>query len=182
MFQLHSRERFLSTVFGPLANPILYYINRLLPLASFTIANHLLGSASVVDEMGKGVDQHGLLSNLCTLLVGLLRPTPRSRLPEVTAAGMASLLLGVSLAMMLGGLVTFVIGFILMPWALGTLAVFHLVEVVSHVSLLGKSLFVPAVIPRDRPCPMKISGTFILLFFLRYVASYVKCQAGRSCN
>lgn len=127
-------------VFGPLTNPTLYYINRLLPLASFTIANHLLGSASVVDEMGRGVDQHGLLSNLCTLLVRLLQPTPRSRLPEVTPAGMASLLLGVSLAMMLGGLVTFVIGFILMPWALGTFAVFHLVEVVSHVSLLGKSL------------------------------------------
>lgn len=83
-----------------------------------------------------------------------------ARLPEVTPAGVASLLLGASLALMLCGSVTFVIGFILMPWVLGLLAVFHLLGLLSHLSLLGKSFFAAAAsVPPPRPSP--ISGTYM---------------------
>ena len=62
------------------------------------------------------------------------------RAPEITPAGFASLLLGISVALMLCGSVTFLIGFMLMPWVLGLVMVFYVAGIVSTLSLLGRSL------------------------------------------
>ncbi|KAI3977261.1 hypothetical protein MKX01_035991 [Papaver californicum] len=71
---------------------------------------------------------------------------------QVSAAGFASLLLGVSLALMLCGSVTFVIGFILMPWVLGIVLVFYLVVgVVSALSSFGRAFLYPPPSPKQIP-------------------------------
>ncbi|RZC59773.1 hypothetical protein C5167_007066 [Papaver somniferum] len=70
---------------------------------------------------------------------------------QVSAAGFASLLLGVSLALMLCGSVTFVIGFILMPWVLGIVLVFYLVGVVSALSSFGRAFLYPPPPPKQIP-------------------------------
>nr|CAD1839054.1 unnamed protein product [Ananas comosus var. bracteatus] len=57
--------------------------------------------------------------------------------------GVASLLLGASLALMLCGSVTFVIGFILMPWVVGLLMVFYFVGIVSNLSGMGRAILCP---------------------------------------
>ncbi|CAN1295180.1 hypothetical protein LINPERPRIM_LOCUS22744 [Linum perenne] len=57
---------------------------------------------------------------------------------KMTPAGFASLLLGVSLALMLCGSVTFFIGFILMPWVLGLVMVFYVAGIVSMIAMLGR--------------------------------------------
>ncbi|CAN1794498.1 hypothetical protein LINPERHAP1_LOCUS20319 [Linum perenne] len=103
---------------------------------------------------------------LSTLVFNLLRspPTPipfadhvspssssssvrRRRSAQITPAGFASLLLGVSLAMMLCGSVTFFIGFMLMPWVLGLVMVFYVAGILSMISMLGRSLFCYATGP-----------------------------------
>ncbi|XP_047317655.1 uncharacterized protein LOC124921091 [Impatiens glandulifera] len=68
------------------------------------------------------------------------RPLPLNSMPPMSAAGFASLLLGVSLALMLCGSVTFIIGFMLMPWVVGLLAVLYVVGVVSSLSILGSAI------------------------------------------
>ncbi|CAN1794500.1 hypothetical protein LINPERHAP1_LOCUS20319 [Linum perenne] len=87
---------------------------------------------------------------LSTLVFNLLRspptPIPR-RSAQITPAGFASLLLGVSLAMMLCGSVTFFIGFMLMPWVLGLVMVFYVAGILSMISMLGRSLFCYATGP-----------------------------------
>ncbi|KAJ7945569.1 Transmembrane protein [Quillaja saponaria] len=59
---------------------------------------------------------------------------------QISPAGFASLLLGISLALMLCGSVTFLIGFILMPWVLGLVIVFYVAGIVSSLSMLGRSI------------------------------------------
>ncbi|CAN1794501.1 hypothetical protein LINPERHAP1_LOCUS20319 [Linum perenne] len=71
----------------------------------------------------------------------------RRRSAQITPAGFASLLLGVSLAMMLCGSVTFFIGFMLMPWVLGLVMVFYVAGILSMISMLGRSLFCYATGP-----------------------------------
>ncbi|CAN0896110.1 hypothetical protein LINGRAHAP2_LOCUS18273 [Linum grandiflorum] len=78
------------------------------------------------------------------------RSPPQSK---ITPAGFASLLLGVSLAMMLCGSVTFFIGFMLMPWVLGLVMVFYVAGIVSMISMLGRSLFCYATGPDPLPPP-----------------------------
>ncbi|XP_077228639.1 uncharacterized protein LOC143861636 [Tasmannia lanceolata] len=100
--------------------------------------------------------QSRVFYELCALLLSILHspqlpmtysnPPPAmsvsrtARRPEVSPAGFASLLLGISMALMLCGSVTFVIGFILMPWVLGLVMVFYLVGIVSNLSWLGRSI------------------------------------------
>lgn len=82
------------------------------------------------------------------------------RLPatQISPAGFASLLLGISLALMLCGSVTFFIGFILMPWVLGLVMVFYVAGVISSLSMLGRSILCYATAPTT---PRKeIPGTF----------------------
>ncbi|KAL2547214.1 hypothetical protein Fot_16447 [Forsythia ovata] len=59
---------------------------------------------------------------------------------QITPAGFASLLLGISLSLMLCGSVTFFIGFILMPWVLGLVMFLYFVGVVSSLSMIGRAI------------------------------------------
>jgi hypothetical protein len=59
---------------------------------------------------------------------------------QITPAGFASFVLGISMALMLCGSVTFVIGFMLMPWVLGLVMVFYVAGIVSSLSVLGRSI------------------------------------------
>ncbi|WOL15888.1 hypothetical protein Cni_G24669 [Canna indica] len=77
-------------------------------------------------------------SRLLLELRSLLLPARPSR--AVTPAGFASFLLGASLAMVLGGSMTFLIGFFLLPWVIGLVLVLHLVGVVSNLSGLGRAI------------------------------------------
>ncbi|KAM6573152.1 hypothetical protein CsatA_017232 [Cannabis sativa] len=70
----------------------------------------------------------------------------------------ASLFLGISLALMLFGSVTFVIGFFLMPLVMGLVLLFYAVEVLFNLSELGRSILCPASSYRDVP------GQFLLQF------------------
>ncbi|XP_073099421.1 uncharacterized protein [Elaeis guineensis] len=60
--------------------------------------------------------------------------------PQLSPTGLASLLLGMSLAMMFCGSVTFAIGFILMPWVLGMMMVLGFMGIVSNLSGLGRAI------------------------------------------
>ncbi|XP_020697737.1 uncharacterized protein LOC110110548 [Dendrobium catenatum] len=77
-------------------------------------------------------------------VAALFRPQQRS---QFTPMGFVSLLLGASLALILCGSVTFVLGCILMPWIIGVLMFSYFVEVISSLSEIGKAvlcLFEPA--------------------------------------
>ncbi|CAL0328025.1 unnamed protein product [Lupinus luteus] len=108
---------------------------------------------------------------LSTLLLNLLRdpPTPltfsdhpspptvvvvpssRSKNAEITPAGFVCLLLGISLALMLCGSVTFMIGFMLMPWVIGIAMVFYVAGIVSTISVLGRSILCYVTAPPAPP-------------------------------
>ncbi|KAL2519725.1 hypothetical protein Adt_15972 [Abeliophyllum distichum] len=70
------------------------------------------------------------------------RPVTRRApsMQQITPAGFASLLLGISLALMLCGSVTFFIGFILMPWVLALVMFLYFVGVVSSLSMIGRAI------------------------------------------
>lgn len=59
---------------------------------------------------------------------------------NITPAGFASLLLGISLSMMLCGSVTFFLGFMLMPWVLGLVVFLYFVGIVSSISMIGRAI------------------------------------------
>ncbi|KAA8533329.1 hypothetical protein F0562_033138 [Nyssa sinensis] len=69
------------------------------------------------------------------------RRPPATAPPQISPAGFASLLLGISLTLMLCGSVTFFIGLMLMPWVLGLVMVFYLVGFISSLSMLGRAIF-----------------------------------------
>ncbi|KAK2969326.1 hypothetical protein RJ640_030867 [Escallonia rubra] len=77
-------------------------------------------------------------------------------MPQLTPAGFASLLLGISLALMLCGSVTFFIGFMLMPWVLGLVMVFYVVGIVTTLSMVGRAILCYTTSPpsprKDVPC------------------------------
>ncbi|KAF8046214.1 hypothetical protein N665_3936s0002 [Sinapis alba] len=67
----------------------------------------------------------------------------RSRSPSmahISPSGFASLLLGISVALMLCGSVTFFIGFLLLPWVLALIVVLYVAGIVSVVSMAGRSI------------------------------------------
>ncbi|ONI29945.1 hypothetical protein PRUPE_1G223700 [Prunus persica] len=72
---------------------------------------------------------------------------PPAAATQISPAGFASLMLGISMALMLCGSVTFFIGFILMPWVLGLVMVFYVAGIVSSLSVLGKSILCYASAP-----------------------------------
>ncbi|PON95397.1 Transmembrane protein [Trema orientale] len=76
-----------------------------------------------------------------------------SALSQVSPAGFASLFLGISLALMLFGSVTFVIGFILMPLVMGLVLLFYAVEILFNLSELGRSILCPASSPSRTHVP-----------------------------
>lgn len=67
---------------------------------------------------------------------------------QITPAGFASLMLGISLALMLCGSVTFFIGFMLLPWVVGLVMVFYFVGLISGLSVLGRAFLCYATSPR----------------------------------
>lgn len=79
---------------------------------------------------------------------------------QINPAGFASLLLGISLALMLCGSVTFFIGFLLMPWVLGLVMVFYVVGLVSSLSMLGRAILCHSSAP---PSPRKDCNSWKLL-------------------
>nr|XP_043606439.1 uncharacterized protein LOC122578528 [Erigeron canadensis] len=83
---------------------------------------------------------------------GEVRRQPRAApLSQITPAGFASMLLGVSLALMLCGSITFLIGFILMPWVLGLVMLFYIAGIVSSLSILGRAIFYHTLSPAPSP-------------------------------
>lgn len=84
-------------------------------------------------------------------------PVVRSRRPRfssslsmahISPSGFASLLLGVSVALMLCGSVTFFIGFLLLPWVLALIVVFYVVGIVSAISMAGRSILCYVLAPQ----------------------------------
>ncbi|XP_018436093.1 uncharacterized protein LOC130512746 [Raphanus sativus] len=69
-----------------------------------------------------------------------IRPRYSSAATQISPSGFASLLLGISLALMLCGSVTFFIGFLLLPWVLALITVFYVAGIVSAISLAGRSV------------------------------------------
>ncbi|XP_020229870.1 uncharacterized protein LOC109810736 [Cajanus cajan] len=110
---------------------------------------------------GQQDHQSRLFCELSALLFNLLRSpivpdSPPSRSPpppppQITPAGFASLLLGISVALMLCGSVTFFIGFMLMPWVLGLVMLLYVAGVVSSLSFLGRSILCYATPRKDLP-------------------------------
>ncbi|KAH0462431.1 hypothetical protein IEQ34_010006 [Dendrobium chrysotoxum] len=80
-------------------------------------------------------------------VAALYRPQQRS---QFTPVGFVSLLLGASLALMLCGSVTFVLGCILMPWIIGVLMFSYFLEIISSLSEIGK-----AVLCLSEPAPLR---------------------------
>lgn len=72
---------------------------------------------------------------------------------QITPAGFASLLLGISLALMLCGSVTFFIGFMMMPWVIGLVMFFYVAAVVSCLSMIGRSIICYATAPPRKDIP-----------------------------
>lgn len=109
---------------------------------------------------GQEDQQSRVFCELSALVFNLLRspsivPEPPARRSPAGApiapAGFASLLLGISVALMLCGSVTFFIGFMLMPWVLGLVMVFYVAGVVSSLSVLGRSILCYATPRKDLP-------------------------------
>ncbi|XP_010112383.2 uncharacterized protein LOC21394073 isoform X1 [Morus notabilis] len=72
-----------------------------------------------------------------------------SRQPAAASpTAFASLFLGISLALMLFGSVTFAIGFVLMPLVMGLVLLFYALEILFNLSELGRSILFPASSPR----------------------------------
>ncbi|XP_016573061.1 uncharacterized protein LOC107870883 isoform X1 [Capsicum annuum] len=60
---------------------------------------------------------------------------------QITPTGFASLLLGISFALMLCGSLTFFIGFLMMPWVLGLVMVFYVAGILYSLSMIGRAIF-----------------------------------------
>ncbi|VFQ65026.1 unnamed protein product [Cuscuta campestris] len=65
-----------------------------------------------------------------------LRPVQQ----QISPAGFATFLLGISCALMVCGSVTFFIGFVMMPWVLCLAMVLYFVGIVASLSMLGRSI------------------------------------------
>lgn len=121
-------------------------------------------------NMRAGEQQSGAIYELCSMITQILKSPPPIPIPipsshdtssssssrphthvmfsRVSYAAFATLFLGISLALMLVGSVTFIIGFVIMPWVICLLAVFHFVAVVSTFSELWRSF----IGSKDAPC------------------------------
>uniref|UniRef100_A0ACD5YG82 Uncharacterized protein n=1 Tax=Avena sativa TaxID=4498 RepID=A0ACD5YG82_AVESA len=86
-------------------------------------------------------DQSRLLYELSALVLTIIRPPGEAEMPrQVSAAGVASMMLGASMALMLCGSLTFMLGFFLMPWVVGLACVFLFVGFVTNLSGIGKAI------------------------------------------
>ncbi|THU68885.1 hypothetical protein C4D60_Mb08t08570 [Musa balbisiana] len=117
-------------------------------------------------DMRGGDQQSRLLYDLCALLLAALPlspaapeagvPAPGSRAArraQVSPAGFVAFLLGASLAMILCGSVTFLIGFLLMPLVIGLLMLLYVVGIFSNLSGLWRAI----LCPRSSEIPKEVS-------------------------
>ncbi|CAA0831592.1 Unknown protein [Striga hermonthica] len=88
------------------------------------------------------------------------RGRPGPSFQQITPAGFASLLLGMSLTLMLCGSLTFFIGFVMMPWVLGLVMVLYFVGVVSSITVIGKAILCCNSAP---PSPRKGAASWKVL-------------------
>ncbi|GAY57984.1 hypothetical protein CUMW_183600 [Citrus unshiu] len=120
---------------------------------------------------------------VCYMIIHLLKPFPNSLLlsglssssrqrsplglTQVSPAAFASLFLGVSLALMLFGSITFVIGFILMPWIVAFVFLFYLAGFFSKLSDLAQSFFCSGdqvhILERIQTSPDCVAGSLAVL-------------------
>ncbi|XP_042066395.1 uncharacterized protein LOC121809703 [Salvia splendens] len=94
--------------------------------------------------------QSKVFYELSALVLNIIRSPPTAADPRrrwdplsfqnMTPAGFASLLLGISLSLMLCGSVTFFLGFMLMPWVLGLVVFLYFVGIVSSISMIGRAI------------------------------------------
>nr|GEU56872.1 transmembrane protein [Tanacetum cinerariifolium] len=83
--------------------------------------------------------------------------TRQPALSQITPAGFASMLLGISLALMLCGSITFLLGFLLMPWVLGLVMLFYVCGIVSSLTMLGRAVF-SLILPPPHTHPRKAAA------------------------
>jgi hypothetical protein len=86
--------------------------------------------------------QSRILYELSALVLTILQPPGEAAAGprQVSAAGVASMLLGASMALMLCGSLTFMLGFFLMPWVLGLACVFLFVGFLTNLSGIGRAI------------------------------------------
>lgn len=87
---------------------------------------------------------------------------PVPTMKNISPAGFAWLMLGTSVSLMLGGSVTFFLGFMLMPWLLCLVMVLYVAGIVSAVSMLCRSIICYAMAPLLRR--KEIPGNFLFYF------------------
>ncbi|TQE07018.1 hypothetical protein C1H46_007408 [Malus baccata] len=94
----------------------------------------------------------------------MMPPTTSASSLRRSPAGFASLMLGISMALMLCGMVTFFIGFILMSWVLGLVMVLYVAGILSSLSVLGKSIlcYASALSTPRKDIPAKFYAFFTL--------------------
>ncbi|CAI9777253.1 unnamed protein product [Fraxinus pennsylvanica] len=103
--------------------------------------------------------QTRVLYELCSMIIHILRTPPLpvsfpsllgpsllSSPPPLqnSPAAFGSLFLGISIALMLFGSVTFIIGLILMPLVITLVLLFYIVGVISNLSEFGRTILCPA--------------------------------------
>ncbi|GJY03037.1 zinc knuckle CX2CX4HX4C containing protein [Tanacetum coccineum] len=86
--------------------------------------------------------------------------TRQPALSQITPAGFASMLLGISLALMLCGSITFLLGFLLMPWVFGLVMLFYVCGIVSSLTMLGRAVF-SLILPPPHPHPRKAAAAAV---------------------
>lgn len=98
-------------------------------------------------------------------------------MPELTPYGFATCLLAISMLLMLCGSVTFFLGFMLMPWVLGSIAFIYFVGVVSSLSMIGRAILCHNSTPSS---PRKeFSSNFLFCPPLFCVWSFFFCCCGK---
>ncbi|CAA7404684.1 unnamed protein product [Spirodela intermedia] len=76
---------------------------------------------------------------------------PGDRQQRMSPTEFLSLMLGISVALMLSGSATFVLGFMLMPWVIGMAMFLFFCGIVSYLSALGWSVLCPTPVFQRTP-------------------------------
>lgn len=67
-----------------------------------------------------------------------------SRRPQISTTAFGLLFIGISMSLMLFGILTFIIGFVLMPLVMMLLMLFYFVGIVSKISEIGRAVLWPS--------------------------------------
>uniref|UniRef100_J3MZ06 Uncharacterized protein n=1 Tax=Oryza brachyantha TaxID=4533 RepID=J3MZ06_ORYBR len=104
-----------------------------------------------------------VMYELCALLLTVLRSSPEEGgAGRAVAAAGASMLLGASVALMLCGSVTFMLGFFLMPWVVALACVFLFVGFVTNLSGIGRAILWPAGASSSSSSSPKVASTWYI--------------------